>query len=70
MNPLHQFKKIPTELVRKIEKKDFPWERLFDLGHNEIGELIRKPKMGKTIYKYIHQFPKLDISAHIQPITR
>ncbi|EDV19743.1 uncharacterized protein TRIADDRAFT_51100 [Trichoplax adhaerens] len=70
MNPLHQFKKIPVDLVRKIEKKDFPWERLFDLGHNEIGELIRKPKMGKTIYKYVHQFPRLDISAHIQPITR
>lgn len=34
------------------------------------GELIRMPKMGKTIHKYVHQFPKLDLSVHLQPITR
>lgn len=26
--------------------------------------------MGKTIHKYVHQFPKLDLAVHIQPITR
>ena len=44
--------------------------RLYDLGANEIGELIRVPKLGKTIHKYVHQFPKLELSTHIQPITR
>ncbi|KAG1680515.1 U5 small nuclear ribonucleoprotein helicase [Nymphon striatum] len=70
MTPLRQFRKIPEEVVRKIEKKNFPWERFYDLGPNEIGELIRMPKMGKTIHKYVHQFPKLELSTHIQPITR
>jgi pre-mRNA-splicing helicase BRR2 len=28
------------------------------------------PKMGKTVHKYVHHFPKLELSAHIQPITR
>ncbi|XP_017759104.1 PREDICTED: putative U5 small nuclear ribonucleoprotein 200 kDa helicase [Eufriesea mexicana] len=70
MSPLRQFRKMPEEIVKKIEKKNFPWERLYDLGPNEIGELIRVPKLGKTIYKYIHQFPKLELSTHIQPITR
>ncbi|XP_070541263.1 U5 small nuclear ribonucleoprotein 200 kDa helicase-like [Ptychodera flava] len=70
MSPLRQFKKIPEEVVKKIEKKNFPWERFYDLGHNEIGELIRMPKMGKTIHKYVHQFPKLELATHIQPITR
>ncbi|KAL0313818.1 UNVERIFIED_CONTAM: DExH-box ATP-dependent RNA helicase DExH12 [Sesamum angustifolium] len=36
----------------------------------EIGELIRFPKMGRTLHKFIHQFPKLNLSAHVQPITR
>ena len=27
MSPLRQFKKIPDEVVRKIEKKSFPFER-------------------------------------------
>ncbi|XP_037076641.1 LOW QUALITY PROTEIN: putative U5 small nuclear ribonucleoprotein 200 kDa helicase, partial [Pollicipes pollicipes] len=70
MSPLRQFKKIPEEVVRKIEKKSFPFERLYDLGPNEIGELIRAPKMGKLIHKYVHQFPKLELATHIQPITR
>jgi len=26
--------------------------------------------LGKTIHKYVHQFPKLELSTHIQPITR
>lgn len=70
MSPLRQFRRIPEDVIKKIEKKNFPWDRLFDLGPNEIGELIRMPKMGKTIHKYIHQFPKLELSTHIQPITR
>jgi pre-mRNA-splicing helicase BRR2 len=70
MSPLRQFKRIPEEVVRKIEKKNFPFERLYDLNHNEIGELIRLPKMGKTLHKYVHQFPKLELSVHVQPITR
>lgn len=70
MSPLRQFKKIPDEVVKKIEKKSFPWERLYDLGPSEIGEMLRMPKLGKTVHKYVHQFPKLELSAHIQPITR
>ncbi|PSN46005.1 putative U5 small nuclear ribonucleoprotein 200 kDa helicase [Blattella germanica] len=70
MSPLRQFRKMPEEIVKKIEKKNFPWERLYDLNPNEIGELIRVPKLGKTIHKYVHQFPKLELSTHIQPITR
>jgi len=70
MTPLRQFRKVPEEIVKKIEKKNFPWERFYDLGHNEIGELIRMPKMGKTLHKLVHQFPKMELSVHVQPITR
>lgn len=70
MSPLRQFRRIPEEVLRKIEKKNFPFERMYDLNHNEIGELIRMPKMGKTLHKYVHQFPKLELSVHVQPITR
>jgi len=69
-SPLRQFKGIPEDIIKKIEKKDFPWERLYDLPPEGIGELIAFPKMGRTIHKYVHQFPRLDLSAHVQPITR
>ena len=26
--------------------------------------------MGKMIHRFVHQFPRLDLSAHVQPITR
>ncbi len=34
------------------------------------GELVRTPKVGKTIYKYIHHIPKLELAVHVLPITR
>lgn len=70
MTPLRQFRKVPDEVIKKVEKKNFPWERLYDLGVSEIGELLRMPKLGKLVHRYVHQFPKLELAAHIQPITR
>ncbi|CAN1127789.1 DExH-box ATP-dependent RNA helicase DExH12 [Linum perenne] len=68
--PLRQFNGIPNEILMKLEKKDLSWERYYDLTSQEIGELIRFPKMGRTLHKFIHQFPKLNLAAHVQPITR
>ncbi|KAM7481884.1 hypothetical protein LguiB_006467 [Lonicera macranthoides] len=68
--PLRQFNGIPNEILMKLEKKDLAWERYYDLSPQEIGELIRFPKMGRNLHKFIHQFPKLNLAAHVQPITR
>jgi pre-mRNA-splicing helicase BRR2 len=70
MCPLRQFKKIPDEVVKKIEKRNIPWERFYDMEAHEIGELVRAPKLGKTVYQYIHKIPKLELTVHILPITR
>lgn len=68
--PLRQFHGIPNEILMKLEKKDLAWERYYDLSSQEIGELIRYPKMGRTVHKCIHQLPKVNLAAHVQPITR
>eukprot|EP00429_Kryptoperidinium_foliaceum_P049989 CAMPEP_0176116146 /NCGR_PEP_ID=MMETSP0120_2-20121206/58331_1 /TAXON_ID=160619 /ORGANISM="Kryptoperidinium foliaceum, Strain CCMP 1326" /LENGTH=2173 /DNA_ID=CAMNT_0017450395 /DNA_START=42 /DNA_END=6563 /DNA_ORIENTATION=+ len=68
--PLRHFKGLAEDILRKVEKKDFAWERYYDLSSAEIAELIKFQKMGKTIHKLVHQFPKLDLSAYVQPITR
>lgn len=31
MSPLRQFKGVPTDIIRRAEKKEFPWYRYFDL---------------------------------------
>lgn len=68
--PLRQFHGISNDILMKLEKKDLSWERYYDLSSQELGELIRAPKMGRTLHKFIHQFPKLNLSAQVQPITR
>ena len=70
LSPLRQFKGIPEDVLRKLEKKDLAFERMYDLNPHEIGELIRMPKLGKAIHKVVHMFPKLELQANVQPITR
>lgn len=70
MSPLRQFPGVSTDLLKRLEKKEFPWERMYDLNPQELGELVRNPKAGKLLYRLVHQFPKLEMQAHVQPITR
>jgi pre-mRNA-splicing helicase BRR2 len=70
LNPLHQFKKIPQEVVKALDKKNYSFERLYDLDAHQLGELVRMPKMGKPLFKFIRQVPKLDMTTLILPITR
>ncbi|KAM5561842.1 DExH-box ATP-dependent RNA helicase DExH12-like [Rosa sericea] len=68
--PLRQFHGITKDILVKLEKNNLAWERYYDLSSQELGELIKMPKMGRTLHKVIHQFPKLNLAAHVQPITR
>lgn len=69
MTPLRQFKGVPHDLIRRLERKEYPWNRLRDLEPNEIGELIGLPKAGRPIHRLVNQFPRLDLQAFFQPIT-
>ncbi|GAO51264.1 Sec63-domain-containing protein [Saitoella complicata NRRL Y-17804] len=70
MTPLRQFTICPVDVIRKVERKDLPWGRYFDFDPPELGELIGIPKAGKLVHQLVHQFPKLELSAQVQPITR
>lgn len=69
-SPLRQLDQIPNELIRRIERKDFPFERLFDLNPSELGELVRSPKQGKLLYDALTNFPRVSLAANILPLTR
>eukprot|EP01022_Parablepharisma_sp_SALTPOND_P017480 TRINITY_DN2801_c4_g1_i1.p1 TRINITY_DN2801_c4_g1~~TRINITY_DN2801_c4_g1_i1.p1 ORF type:complete len:2164 (+),score=294.83 TRINITY_DN2801_c4_g1_i1:1425-7916(+) len=70
-SPLRQFKGIPEEVLRKLEKKEqFTWEHYHDMTPQQLGEIVKFAKMGKTLHTLIHQVPKLELSAYVQPITR
>ncbi|TFY80397.1 hypothetical protein EWM64_g3621 [Hericium alpestre] len=70
MTPLRQFKGVPPEIIRKAEGKQFPWYRYFDLNPPEIGELLGIPNAGRLVHRLVHSFPKLQLQAQVQPITR
>ncbi|CCL98051.1 uncharacterized protein FIBRA_00045 [Fibroporia radiculosa] len=70
MTPLRQFKGVPAEIIRKAEGKQFPWYRYFDLNPPEIGELIGIQNAGRLVHRLVHNFPKLQLQAQVQPITR
>lgn len=69
-SPLRQIPEIPSELVRRVERKDFPFERLFDLNPAELGELVRAPKQGKVLFDALKNFPRVSLVANILPLTR
>ncbi|KAL6143574.1 hypothetical protein ACLB2K_054269 [Fragaria x ananassa] len=68
--PFRQFNGLITnDILMKLEKKDLAWERYYDLSSLELGEFIHFPTFGRTLHKLVHQFPKLNLAAHVQPIT-
>lgn len=68
--PLRQMRGIPADILSRVEKKDLPWERYYDLTSAELGEMLRLPKMGKTLHRLVHSFPRLELAARVQPVTR
>lgn len=40
------------------------------MSPEQIGELIRMPKQGKLIHRLVKTFPRLELEAAIQPLTR
>eukprot|EP00953_Heterococcus_sp_UTEX-ZZ885_P017076 9573-Heterococcus_DN1.PRE.3 len=69
-SPLRHFRGVPDALARKLERKDIPWDRYYDLSAADLGELIKNPKMGKQLYRLVHQYPRVELTAAVQPITR
>ncbi|KAL9103884.1 MAG: hypothetical protein Q9163_001121 [Psora crenata] len=70
MTPLRQFPACPREVIQKAEKIDIPWSAYFDLDPPRVGELLGMPKQGKTVYSLVQKFPRLEVQAQVQPVTR
>ncbi|KAJ2722989.1 Pre-mRNA splicing [Coemansia sp. Benny D115] len=70
-SPLRQFgRECPPDLLRAIERKPLPWVRYLDLNEAELGELVASPQAGRLLHRLIHLVPRLDVRAHVQPLTR
>jgi len=70
MTPLRQFPICPRDIIQKAERIDVPWSNYFDLDPPRMGELLGMPKAGKTVCNLVQKFPRLEVQAQIQPMTR
>ncbi|KAH9840433.1 Sec63 Brl domain [Teratosphaeria destructans] len=70
MTPLRQFPECSQEIVKKAERIDVPWSAYFDLDPPRMGELLGMPRQGRQVCNMVAKFPRLEIAAQVQPITR
>lgn len=70
MTPLRQFPSCPKEVIQKAEKIEVPWSSYFDLDPPRMGELMGLSKAGKQVCNLVQKFPRLEVQAQVQPITR
>eukprot|EP01039_Chlorochromonas_danica_P004415 gene4415-4836_t len=68
---LRQFAAIPDVISRKLEKiSTISWDKYADLSPQDLGELVKIPKMGKTLHKFVHMIPKLKLNVNVYPLSR
>ncbi|RVX72368.1 hypothetical protein B0A52_03556 [Exophiala mesophila] len=70
MTPLRQFPMCPREYVQKAERMEVPWSAYFDLDPPRMGELLGLPKAGRVVCDLVSKFPRLEVQAQVQPMTR
>ncbi|PNH38017.1 hypothetical protein VD0004_g8789 [Verticillium dahliae] len=70
MSPLRQFPSCPREIVQKAERIEVSWSSYFDLDPPRMGELLGMPKAGRTVCSLVAKFPRLELQAQVQPLTR
>ena len=70
MSPLRQFSSCPGEIVRKAERIEVPFSSFFDLDPPRMGELLGMPKAGKLVCGLVAKFPRVEMQAQVQPMTR
>ncbi|KKK26853.1 hypothetical protein ARAM_003451 [Aspergillus rambellii] len=70
MSPLRQFPTCPRDILQKAERIDVPWASYFDLDPPRMGELLGMPRAGQTVCDLVSKFPRLEVQAQVQPVTR
>ncbi|KAK9476419.1 Sec63 Brl domain-containing protein [Lipomyces japonicus] len=70
-SPFRQFSNCPPEVIKKTEASQMPWSKYFELTDpGEVGQAIKVERAGKLVYNMLQQFPRVELEAHVQPITR
>lgn len=70
-HPLRQFDKdISLDILRKLEERGADLDHLQEMQDKDIGVLIRYGPGGRLVKQYLSNFPSVQLSATVSPITR
>lgn len=68
--PLRQFKKCPSEVIKRAETSTLPWSEYLKFNTpSELGKAIRVESNGKLVFDLIQRFPVIKLQSTIQPLT-
>ncbi|RPB01060.1 Sec63-domain-containing protein [Choiromyces venosus 120613-1] len=75
MTPFRQFTAAPANqlgpIVMRAERAaEFTWSKYFTMDPPHLGELFNSARAGKLAHSLLERFPRLDVQAQVQPITR
>ncbi|KAI3388301.1 hypothetical protein SNEBB_003991 [Seison nebaliae] len=70
LSPLRQFQKIPKTIIEQLENTNLSWNRFFDLRPKDFGDIIKNSRLSKSIHRYVHQIPKVELTVRVLPVTR
>ena len=80
--PLRQFKtsrpgredaaaELTPSILTKLERRSIPWLRMYDLKPQDLGELVRMPRIGRALYQVrFLLFPVTFPANHARSLTR
>lgn len=70
-SPFRQFPSCPAEVIKKTESSQMPWSKYFELTDpGEVGQAIKVERYGRLAFNLLKNFPRVEMQAHVQPITR
>lgn len=69
LHPLRQLPNAPLDIVQRLERKDIPWSRYFELTPAGLGELLGRQEAGQTLYKLVKQFPQVSMEVRLLPLS-
>ncbi|KAJ1661153.1 putative steryl acetyl hydrolase mug81 [Dispira simplex] len=72
-HPLAQFPSLPYEVIQKLERQPSQArsiDALREMDAKELGQLVRHGKMGDKLQQCVREFPRLELTTSIAPITQ
>ena len=69
-SPLRQLDRLPEAVLRRLERRALPWERVLDLDPRALGALAGAPPLGRALHRLVHLLPALKLEVSVQPVSR